>query len=1221
MHIVNLIIDGREVAGRKGQTILDAALENDIQIPTFCHDKRLAIYGACGICVVEAEGVPKLLRACATEIAEGMSIKTDTPRVRESRKVNLELLLSQHTGDCRAPCGLACPAQTDCQGYVGLIANGEMEEALKLIKTKIPLAASIGRVCPHPCEEECRRKLVEEPISILNLKRYAADIDLGKPEPYLPEIAPPTGKRVAIVGGGPGGLSCAYYLAEQGHSVTVFEAMPKMGGMLRYGIPEYRLPKEIVDKETALIEKMGVVFKNNVRIGQDMTFGALKESYDATVIAIGAWVSMPLPCPGAGLNGVYGGIDFLRKAYLGEPISMGKNVAIVGGGNTAMDACRTAVRLGAENVYIIYRRTRAEMPAEDIEITEAEEEGVIFKYLVNPLEIIGNNNSAAKMRLQKMKLGEPDASGRRRPEPIKGEEEILEVDTVIAALGQGIVPEGFAGIKLTRGNTIVADEQSFTTSEKGVFAIGDCINEGASIAIKSIADAKKAAISVHGFLAGIETSHKAPYRVARDDLTEADFADRKKEPRSQAPNLGPDDRRNNFLEVLETYDTEMAVKEASRCLECGCHDYFECKLIAFADLHDVEPDRFRESVPKVEFKDDHPFILRDPNKCILCGLCVRICDELVGSAALGFVERGFDTVVKPAFEDPLKDTTCISCGQCITVCPTGALQERISIKKPVPLDTTKTDSICGICAVGCSMRVESYGGLLVKTTPAAERGMTGRLDSRCGIAVHGINNGMMCGRGRFGINYVQKDGRLTAPLLRKNGELLPVSWDEAIGFTAKEIERLRLGGKKIAVSIGHTYCVEDAGAIISLAKLLDADAFSFMNRENGLMKVLGCDGSPNTLDEVHGCDEILVFGSSLLQNPVILAKLRLAAKNGAAVTVVAAGGGEFNLPCAVLNTPDSTVFIKQVNKALTDAGCNPKNAEGFSALKASLSATQVSGDAKKLADRYRAASSAMILFALDELSEAAVTELANMAVIAGHIGSPGKGIFMLRQMSGSQVLADYAVTATVETAKGSKGLMIFGEDPEIWSGDNCHDFLMVQDMFLTDTAKKADVVFPMAAYPEIDGTYVNTERRVQQCNKAITAPMEYRTYEIVQKIAQALGGSDGSVALGGFAAQGESVALGESVAHVEFAAPCGSVVPNVPAASGEPVAPGVPSELYPDTKPGDCYPAPVLCADGFGFPDKKAKLQTVAESPMFAEAMRTSSLLKAIDADLPRPKI
>lgn len=386
-ELIRINIDGQEISGYKGQTILEIARANNIEIPTLCFDEQVKPYGGCGLCLVEMEGNKKLLRACATEISEGMVLFTNSRRVRESRKLTLELMLSDHTGDCRGPCINECPAQTDVQGYIGLIANGKYREAIELIKEKIPLPASIGRVCPHPCETACRRQMVEAPISIAALKAFAADLDLQNQQPYLPVVRPATGKKIAVIGAGPAGLTVAYYTALEGHTVTVYDAMPEGGGMLRYGIPEYRLPKSVLAQEINLIASLGVEFKYNIRIGTDISLDYLRKQYDAVFLGVGAWESSGMRCEGENLPGVVGGIDFLRKVSMGETLQIGSRVAVVGGGNTAMDAARTAIRLGAEQVMILYRRTREEMPAEDIEIAEAMEEGIDFRFLVAPLAI------------------------------------------------------------------------------------------------------------------------------------------------------------------------------------------------------------------------------------------------------------------------------------------------------------------------------------------------------------------------------------------------------------------------------------------------------------------------------------------------------------------------------------------------------------------------------------------------------------------------------------------------------------------------------------------------------------------------------------------------------------------------------------------------------------------------------------------------------------------
>ena len=742
MAAIKLIIDGRALTGREGQTILDIARENGVDIPTLCHDPRVETYGACGLCVVECAGNPKLLRACSTMAADGMIISTDTPRVRESRKTTLELLLSDHRGDCRAPCMLACPAQTDCQGYVGLIANGAYKEALELIKEKLPLPASIGRVCPHPCEGACRRKLVEEPISIAALKQFVGDIGL-QGEAYTPEIAPATGKKIAVIGGGPGGLTAAYFLRAQGHAVTIYDAMPLMGGMLRYGIPEYRLPKAVLQQEIDAIAKMGVEMRNNVKIGRDITLDELRSANDAVVVAVGAWTSTGLRCPGEDLEGVIGGIDFLRD--ITQYDFAGKKIAIVGGGNTAMDACRTAVRLGAAEVYNIYRRTKNEMPAEAIEIAEAEEEGVVFKNLTNPIEVVGEDGKVSAVRLQVMELGAPDASGRRSPVPVPGKEEVIAIDVMIVAIGQKTDARGLEAIDRTRWGTIVADENTFLTNLPGVFAVGDATNDGADIAITAIGEAKRAAEMIGKYLRG-EALDYHPEFLVKSEKSEKDFADKEKCARVKMPHRCAETRRKDFLEVSLGLREEEARREAMRCLECGCRDFFECKLVEYANQYLVQPEKYAGKAHHRAGEDGHPFLRRDPDKCILCGLCVRVCEEAVGAAAIGLADRGFDTIVKPALDRPLSEAGCIACGMCAAVCPTGALTETQMLAKQAPLREDFTETVCPHCEIGCRVRLATKGSLVVRALPAGEAGL-------------------LCRKGRFGF-----DGKTPLPDVPEEAE-------------------------------------------------------------------------------------------------------------------------------------------------------------------------------------------------------------------------------------------------------------------------------------------------------------------------------------------------------------------------------------------------------------------------------------------------------------------
>ncbi len=462
------------------------------------------------------------------------------------------------------PCSYACPAHIDVPRYVNLCGEGKFAEALAVIREKVPFPGALGRVCIHPCEQACRREALNEPISIKFLKWAAAERD-DQQWKQRTKKSPPTGKKVAVIGSGPAGLTAGYYLAKQGHSVTVFEALPEPGGMMRVGIPDYRLPPEKLNAEIDIIREAGVEIKLNTRVESiDRLF---KEGFNAVFAAPGAHRGMKMGVDGEDTPGVFDGATFLREINLGKKIDVGDRVAVIGGGNVAIDAARVSLRLGTKQVTIVYRRTRAEMPASPEEVEAALEEGIEILFLAAPVRI-DRKDKRIELTCNRMELGEPDASGRRRPIPIKGSEFTTEFDSVIAAIGQAPdIPEGF-NLKLGRGNTIQANAETLATSSNGVWAGGDAVSGPASV-IEAIAAGRKAASDIDKNLGGTgDISEVLAPEVKFDPCVgkAEGFFDWT---RAVMPALSVKQRISNFKEVELGLDDKAAIQEGRRCLQCA----------------------------------------------------------------------------------------------------------------------------------------------------------------------------------------------------------------------------------------------------------------------------------------------------------------------------------------------------------------------------------------------------------------------------------------------------------------------------------------------------------------------------------------------------------------------------------------------------------------------------------------------------------------------------
>ena len=1138
-------VEGREIEVRSGEKVLEACRRAGFRIPTLCHHPEVGASGNCWLCAVEVEGFG-LVRACLTPVWDGMSVKVASAEIEEARRRSLELLLEGHWGDCIAPCRLACPADVDTQGYVALIREGRYLEALALIMRTNPFPGVCGRVCPHPCEDACRRGEVDEPVALRALKRFVADLsaeDLPLPRPER------RGRKVGVVGSGPAGLSAAYFLALKGYEVEVFEALSDPGGVLRYGIPRYRLPLDVVWREIGRIEKLGVKIRTGMALGRDFGIEDLRAwGFEAVFLGLGAWEEMKLKIPGEDLPGVLSGLEFLRRAAEGSaPDLQGKRVVVIGGGNVAVDAARTALRLGAREVRILYRRSRSEMPASPEEVAEAEDEGVRIEFLVVPLRFLGERGLRG-VECVRTKLGPPDERGRRSPIPVPGTEFVVEAEVGIAAIGQRPrVPE-LPGVRIGRGGVIEVDPETQRTSEPWIFAGGDAATGPATV-VEAIGAGRRAAEAIDRYLRGEEIKPAKPFTLKRPGLLPEELAEIEKAPRIEIPKLKPWERRSGFSEVESAISEEMARREASRCLECGCKAQNTCEIRNLASELGIPSREARRPSFLFPKERSHPFVEIDPNKCTNCERCVRICEE----RGAGVLSLAGGRIFIP---QPLVETSCRSCGECAEICPTGALASRFWI---APDREERT--ICTFCGCGCGVK---YGVVAGKITRAS------------GDEENPVSRGYLCVKGRFGFEFVNSPERLTKPLVRRNGEFVPVSWDEALDLVASKFSEYKGGRFALIASAKCTneenYLLQKFTRLVMKTNNIDHCArLCHAPTVAGLARAFGSGAMTNSIEDLEEASCILAIGTNTTAaHPLIGTRIRRALRRGAKLIV--ANPRRIDL-CRwadiwLQHRPGTDLLLLLgMAKIIAEEGlCDEEfiraQTEGFEELVESLrpldlrEISQITGiELQKLREAARlfaTSKPAAILYGMGITQHVHGTDnvlaIANLALLTGNIGKPGSGVNPLRGQNNVQgacdmgalpnVLPGYVpvadgrrkefeeawgdlipaepglmLTEIFEAARRGevKALYIVGENPAISDPDVNHveealrrvEFLVVQDIFLTETARFAHVVLPAASFAEKEGTFTNTERRVQLLRKVIDPVGESKPdWQIICEIAR-----------------------------------------------------------------------------------------------------------------------
>ena len=834
---MKISIDARQFDFSQGETILQIAKRNGIEIPSLCFDERFAPYTSCFICIVMDKKTGRFIPSCSVKASDGMDVITTSDEIKKYRKMALELLLSEHDADCFSPCKTACPAGIDVRDYILFSRSGQELEGFLTVRKKNPLVSVIGRVCPAFCENDCSRIHIDETVGIRLLKRYLGDSVYGKHYSELLKIekglidkklAKP--KSIAVIGGGPAGLSAAYYLTLAGNKVTIYEKQPKLGGMLRYAIPTYRLPVDVLDQEISSIIDLGVIVKTGVNVNKDV-LQKLSNENNVVLLTIGTWKETPLGLSESSYANVMPAVSFLRKVVEKKISSVGKKVIVIGGGNSAIDAARVSKRLGAE-VNLIYRRTRKEMPALSAEIDDALNEGVKLYELMSPCELSPSNIDAVagSIKFMKMELSnELDSSGRRK---IKGTDifETFAFDTLVYAIGQKPEPELLEAIK--------------SMGLKNVQIAGD-VRLGASTVIEAVADGRKTAEKIIGEI--VET--------VKDELSFYSLRERgvlvssknKKIKQEKVKHLAPLQRAKIFSEIESGYPISIAIDEAKRCINCGCTAVEDCDLRKYSIEHDADPKKFKHlmdtgkrAVTGAEhvFSDESlKYMFHETAKCIKCGKCIKVCDDVVGSHALSFIGRGLNVVLSSNTDNNMSNSTCIMCGMCIDSCPTGSLSESVAESKWTQI-VEKVEE-CKGCVLKCKLNYGYSDGKIFRArsydTPICPVGRWGWENNYEDVSTY--YRGIVKTATKTGL---PKDNIKDGNYLNECDHILSLNYDPSADNPRAYYEFTRLSQKGIKISM-----VKSASDIPDLKKysklLIILNYFNY--DPNLLKKVLG--GCPN----------------------------------------------------------------------------------------------------------------------------------------------------------------------------------------------------------------------------------------------------------------------------------------------------------------------------------------------------------------------------------------